>query len=146
MMLQGPAIRTQLMRKAKRLANQVERANQTFLSTRLFDRAAIFNILTQNIRDTGSSRSSDDNTTNATVIKNDPNNLNASAAATPFSSFTYAVGHSFEAVGRYVLEKLDHLHVVSGDGPDESWVRRISNMFNMDGCRESLFALSDISC
>ncbi|KAM0512787.1 hypothetical protein ACHAPE_008540 [Trichoderma viride] len=133
-MLQRPAIKTQLLRKVKRLANQVERANQTFLSTKLFDRAVIFNILTQNIRDTESSRPSDDKTTNATAIKNDYDNLDASAAATPLSSFTYAVGHSFESVGRYVLEKLDHLHVVSGDGSDESWVRRISNMFNMDGC------------
>ncbi|EHK48132.1 ankyrin repeat protein [Trichoderma atroviride IMI 206040] len=133
-MLQGSAIRTQLVRKVKRLANQVERANQKFLSTKLFDRATIFNVFAQNIHDTRNHQLFDGKTPYATVTKNDHDALGAPAADTAFSSLTYAVGHSFESVGRYGLGKLDHLHMVSGDGPDESWVSRIFKMFNMGGC------------
>lgn len=137
-MLKEPAIRTQLLRKVKRLANQVERANQKFLSTKLFDRATVFNVFAQNIHDARNRRLFDGKSTHATVTKSDHDTLGAPAADTPLSSFAYAVGHSFESVGRYGLEKLDHLHMVSGDGLDESWVRRIFKMFNMDGCRKSL--------
>ncbi|UKZ59554.1 uncharacterized protein TrAtP1_000855 [Trichoderma atroviride] len=133
-MLQGPSIRTQLLRKVKRLADQVERANQEFLSTKLFDRATIFNVFSQNIHETRNQRPFDGEATHDTVTENDYDALDAPAEDTPFSSSTYAVGHSFESVGRYGLKKLDHLHMVSGDGPDESWVRRIFKMFNMDGC------------
>lgn len=136
-MLQGSVIRTQLLRKVKKLANQVERANQKFLSTKLFDRATIFNVFAQNIHDTRNHRLFDGKPTYATVTKSDHDALGAPAADIALSSFTYAVGHSFESVGRYGLEKLEHLHMISGDGPEESWVTRIFRMFNEDGCRES---------
>lgn len=118
-LIRGPAIRTQLLKKVKMLANQVERANQTFLSTKLFHRVTIFNIFAQNIHDTTSQEV-----------------LDTPALATPFSSFGYDIGHSFESVCKFVLDKVDHLDMVRGDGPDESWVTRISSMFNIEGCRK----------
>ncbi|KAK1244948.1 hypothetical protein MKX08_004577 [Trichoderma sp. CBMAI-0020] len=133
-MLQGPSIRTQLLRKVKRLADQVERANQEFLSTKLFDRAAIFNVFSENTHEARNQRPIDGEATHDTTTEIDHDALGAPAADTPFPTSTYAVGHSFESVGRYGLKKLNHLHMVSGDGPDESWVRRIFKMFNMDGC------------
>ncbi|KAK4060966.1 hypothetical protein Trihar35433_9891 [Trichoderma harzianum] len=110
-LIRGPAIRTQLLKKVKMLANQVERANQTFLSTKLFHRVTIFNIFAQNIHDTTSQEV-----------------LDTPALATPFSSFGYDIWHSFESVCKFVLDKVDHLDMVRGDGPDESWVTRISTI------------------
>lgn len=136
-MLQSPAIRTQLLRKVKRLAYQVERVNREFLSTKLFDRAAIFNIFCQNVLDNRNQRPFDGKATHTTANQNNHGVLGASTAATPFSNYTYTVGHSFESVGRFGLEQLGHMHMISGDGSEKGWVGRICKMFNKYGYRES---------
>lgn len=137
-LLQGPAIRTQLLKKVKILANQVERANQTFLSTKLFYRVTIFNIFTHNIHGAKNQRSFEDNEAYISSMKNNLELLDTPAPAAPFSRFGHGIGHSFESAGRFVLDKMHHLDMVRGDGPDENWVTRILNMFNNNGYRESL--------
>ncbi|KAL5083315.1 hypothetical protein Trisim1_001767 [Trichoderma cf. simile WF8] len=131
-LLQGPAIRAQLLKKVKMLAGQVERANQTFLNTKLFSRVAIFNIFAQNIHDARNQRSFKDEVTHTRSMKNNLEVLDMPAPATPFSRFGHGIGHPFESVGRYGLNNIDHLHLVRGDGPDEPWVTPILNMFNVD--------------
>ncbi|KAL6793069.1 ankyrin repeat protein [Trichoderma sp. SZMC 28012] len=131
---QGPTIRTQLLKKVKTLADQVERANQTFLSTKLFYRVAIVNVFAHNIHDTKNQRSFEDKETHTRDMKSNQKALNTPAPITPFSHFGHGIGHPFESAGRFVLDKVHHLDMVRGDGPDESWVTQILSIFNIDGC------------
>lgn len=120
------------------LAGQVERANETFLSTKLFNRVMIFNIFAHNIHDARNQRSSEDKATHTGSIKNDQAVLDIPIPTTPFYHFGHGIGHPFESLGRYGLDNMDHLHLVKGEGPDESWITQVLNTFNVEGCRESL--------
>ncbi|KAL7955110.1 ankyrin repeat protein [Trichoderma compactum] len=133
-LLQGPAIRTQLLKKVKMLADQVERANQTFISTKLFSRVTVSNIFAHNIHDARDQRSFEDKATHTRSVKNSQEVLDTPDPVTPFSRFGHDIGHPFESTGRFVLDKVDHLDMVRGDGPDESWVTQVFNMFNINGC------------
>ncbi|KAJ4859870.1 ankyrin repeats (3 copies) domain-containing protein [Trichoderma breve] len=133
-LLQGPAIRTQLLKKVKMLANQVERANQTFLSTKLFYRVTIFNIFTHNTHDVKNQRSFKNKAAHTSSMKNNQEVLDIPTPITPFADFGYGIGYPIESAGRFVLDKVHHLDMVRGDGPDESWVTRILSMFNIGGC------------
>lgn len=124
------------------LADQVERVNQTFLSTKLFFRVTIFNIFAQNMHDARNQRSFEDKAHTGS-IKNNQVALGVPTPATPFS-FGHGIGHPFESTGRFDLNKVHHLDMVRGDGPDESWVTPILNMFNKEGCRESYFSIIQI--
>lgn len=112
-LLPGPEIRNQALKKIRNLANQVKRVNEAFPATKLLDRALIFNVLT---RDSG----------------------NPSKSLTSLSQFALTLGHSFEAAGVRYIDKLDHLDVVKGD-PDNMWLTQISATFNTTGCRKSQF-------
>ncbi|KAF3074201.1 Ankyrin-3 [Trichoderma lentiforme] len=133
-LLQGPAIRAQLLKKVKMLADQVERANETFLSTKLFYRVTIFDISAHNIPDATKLRLFENKATHTSSMKNDQEVLDIPKPATPFSYFEYSIGYPFESANRFVLDKVHHLDMVRGNGPDESWVTRILRMFNMEGC------------
>ncbi|KAK4077876.1 uncharacterized protein Triagg1_3570 [Trichoderma aggressivum f. europaeum] len=133
-LLQGPAIRTQLLKKVKMLAHQVERANQTFLSTKLFYRVTVFNIFAHNIHDAGNQRLFQDKATHTRSVKNNQEVINTPYTATPFLRFGHDIGHPFESSGRFVLDKVNHLDMVRGDGPDESWVTQVFNLFDINGC------------
>ncbi|KAL7793938.1 ankyrin repeat protein [Trichoderma afarasin] len=133
-LLQGPTIRAQLLKRVKMLANQVERANQAFLSTKLFYRITIFDIFAHNIPDARNIRSFESHATHTSSMKNNQEVLDIPTPTTPFSYFGHGIGYPFESANRFVLDKVHHLDMVRGDGPDESWVTRIFRMFNIEGC------------
>lgn len=143
-LLQGPTIRAQLLKKVKMLANQVERANQTFLSTKLFYRITIFDIFAHSIPDARNIRPFENKATHTSSMKNNQEVLDIPTPTTPFSYFGHGIGYPFESANRFVLDKVHHSDMVRGDGPDESWVTRIFRMFNIEGCREFFYFIIQI--
>ncbi|KAL2192491.1 putative ankyrin repeat protein [Corynascus similis CBS 632.67] len=129
LLLPGPKITNGLPAKVKELGRQVTRANQRFLSTKIIDRAVIFNVFVQNPRKT-SKRDSIDKST-AEVIwgpKNEDND--ASDPATPFPRYAHELGHSFETAGRFVIVDLNHKSLIKGG----NWVQWLAEQFNSPGC------------
>ncbi|KAF7554349.1 hypothetical protein G7Z17_g2957 [Cylindrodendrum hubeiense] len=130
-LLPGPEIRNRVLPKVRNLAVQVNKTNQSFLATKLFDRAVIFNIFTQSVVDSLSQKHIDE------TIGADGTDLEKKEslenAVTPFPRYAHFVGHSFEAAGRLRLTNVDHLNHTRGDADDE-WFSFVSDMVNESGC------------
>lgn len=134
-LLPGPDIKHQTIRKVKNLASQVNKANQDFLATKILDRAAIFNIITENIRESLEQKPIDNSasyTYGPGVYKANPPNRVA-----PFPRYAHSIGHSFEAAGRINCDNLGHLDLVRGrsDYEDDWWTTMVSNVLNTNGYR-----------
>ncbi|KAH8659968.1 putative ankyrin repeat protein [Xylariales sp. PMI_506] len=135
-LLPGPDIRTQALKKVKNLARQVMRINQSFPQTKLLDRAVIYNVFSQDVREARQQRPID---TTASEYDETPMNMDEAGAAgevvTPFTRYVHGIGNSFESSGRIRCDLAgeDHLRLVRGDKAD-SWSRDISETFNTTGC------------
>ncbi|RYP78211.1 hypothetical protein DL771_000688 [Monosporascus sp. 5C6A] len=129
-LLPGPEVRNRVLRKVKNLARQVNKVNQYFLATKLLDRAAIFNIFTQNVRDSPRQNHVDENAADSTDSRDEDDLPNP---VTPFPRYAHFTGQSFEATGRFRLEGTDHVDLVRGEASYD-WLSRVSNMFNVNGC------------
>jgi hypothetical protein len=115
--------------------------NQRFLSTKILDRAAIFNMFAQNSPESQNQNIQDlvaENSVGAAA----PNLLGrdeddeAVDSVTPFPRYAHHVGHSFEAAGRYRYDGARHTGLVRGE-PSGTWVSWLSELFNVAGFRKS---------
>ncbi|KAF5011778.1 hypothetical protein FDECE_2145 [Fusarium decemcellulare] len=129
-LLPGPPIINGTMAKVKRLATQVTETNQRFLATKLLDRAMVFNIFSQNVRDSLREKPIDHNSMAADGIdysKDDFFNV-----VTPFPRYAHFIGHSFEAFGRIRWDNKNHLDLVNG--PGSICFSAASRRFGVTGC------------
>lgn len=133
-LLPGPEIRNKVFSKVQHLAKQITNINDNFLATKLFDRAAIFNIFSQNIRDSLKGTASDKVTDIDSDKQNDIDEFNT---VTPFPRYVHFAGQSFESAGRIRVQPIDHIDLVRGD-PDDEWITGVSDILNIDGCRMCL--------
>lgn len=104
LLLSGPEISNKLFAKVRHLATQVDRANQRFLTTKLFDRACIYNYFAQDVK--------------ASLAEIHPigeNFVDLSKAVIPFSRYAHFVGHSFEASGRWRANDMSHLNLIQDE-------------------------------
>ncbi|UKZ79628.1 hypothetical protein TrVFT333_007388 [Trichoderma virens FT-333] len=119
--LPGPhTIKNFPMEKANCLASQVNRINQTFSSTKLIDRAVIFNIFTQ---------TSDETSDHDCSLANDWGNHgtpNALKVVTPFRGSAHSIGLPYAAVGVFALRTIGRLDLVKGGTQDEDWPSQVS--------------------
>ncbi|KAH6603971.1 hypothetical protein Trco_007417 [Trichoderma cornu-damae] len=128
LLLPGPDITYGFSSKVRNLAYHINRINGDFLATKLLDRAAVFNIFVQNRRDSLRQRRADgDESVPKIASKGD-----VPDPVTPFSRYTHFIGHSFEAAGRFRIDKMNHADLIRGD-PDDHWTTAVSNVFNTDG-------------
>ncbi|KAK6952058.1 hypothetical protein Daesc_006587 [Daldinia eschscholtzii] len=129
--LPGPEIRNMVPNKVKVLAQQVDRINQSFLATKMLDRAVIINHFTHNtydsLREAGLANGDVDDT-----HLTDEDEYNFSFPVTPFSRYSHFIGHSFEAFGRISCRIVDHADFIKGD-PNKVWLFLISKLFNVSG-------------
>ncbi|KAM0514996.1 hypothetical protein ACHAPE_006318 [Trichoderma viride] len=109
-LLPGPEIRKKIFVKVRHLAKQVNRANQRFLTTKLFDRACIFNHFIQDVKASRAEGLADDNSTPDDGV--DYENVDLDKAVTPFRRYAHFVGHSFEASGKFRSHHMGHLDLV----------------------------------
>ncbi|KAK4244200.1 hypothetical protein C7999DRAFT_44090 [Corynascus novoguineensis] len=117
LLLPGPKITNGIPAKVKELGRQVTRANQRFLSTKIIDRAVVFNVFVQNPRKTSKQDSIDKSTAEP-------------IPATPFPRYAHELGHSFETAGRFVMVDLNHKSLIKGG----EWVQWLAEQFNSPGC------------
>ncbi|SPJ73238.1 uncharacterized protein FTOL_02968 [Fusarium torulosum] len=111
LLLPGPEIRNKLFAKVRHLATQVDLANQRFLTTKLFDRACIYNYFVQDVKASlAEIHPTDENITLVNGVGSKIGDLNK--AVTPFSRYAHFVGHSFEASGRQRASPMSHLNLV----------------------------------
>ncbi|EHK17447.1 uncharacterized protein TRIVIDRAFT_66366 [Trichoderma virens Gv29-8] len=119
--LPGPhTIKNFPMEKANCLASQVNRINQTFSSTKLIDRAVIFNIFTQ---------TSDETSDHDCSLANDRGNHgtpNALEVVTPFRGSAHSIGLPYAAAGVFALRTIGHLDLIKGGTQDEDWPSQVS--------------------
>lgn len=140
-LLPGPEIGDRTLSKVRELARQVTRANERFLATKILDRAAIFNVYTQNLRKSRKQNPADENIAEGTVPGPDGSSKKEEAAdpVTPFPQYAHHYGHSFEAVGKFRLPDVDHAALIHGkeSGVSGDWFPWLSNLFNVVGFRKS---------
>lgn len=124
------------MSKARELARQVTRTNEQFLSTKILDRSAVFNVFSQNLRHSRKQNPIDENTAGETGLVPDGSaeDDNAAGPVTPFTRYSHHDGHSFEAAGRIRVFHADHAALVRGEG---GWFLMLSGYFNVIGYRKS---------
>jgi hypothetical protein len=111
LLLPGPEIRNKLFAKVRHLAKQVDLANQRFLTTKLFDRACIYNYFVQDVKASLAETSPIDENP-APVDGVGSKSVDVNKAVTPFSRYAHFVGHSFEASGRWRANQMSHLNLV----------------------------------
>ncbi|KAL6918825.1 hypothetical protein FSST1_002851 [Fusarium sambucinum] len=112
--LPGPDIKNGTLSRVKHLAEQTERTNARFVTTKLLDRACIFNILSQNVTDSLAKKADDE-----VVEGADGFNYNAkdwSQTVAPFRRNAHFIGHSFEAGGRLRNNNINHLDLIRDEG------------------------------
>ncbi|KAI1128725.1 putative ankyrin repeat protein [Nemania abortiva] len=128
-MLPGPEIRERMLSKAKELAYQVDRSNQLFLSTKILDRAVIFDIFAQNSQDSLSQAP----VAHVTDTAEPKNTYQPSDPISPFPQYAHCSSLSFAAATRYRLNSTNHEDLIQGDPNREGWLSTIFNMFNRGG-------------
>ncbi|KAI0099851.1 putative ankyrin repeat protein [Nemania sp. FL0031] len=129
-LLPGPEIREELVSKVTHLADQVDIVNLRFLETKILDRSTIFNIFTQKRRSGLKKRAIGDDI--GTMIELGIADSQANSI-TPFPRYAHAIGHAFEAAGKYQLDIQDHIDIVRGQLPDDRWFDSVSSGFNASG-------------
>ena len=137
-LLPGPHIGDGTLSKVTELARQVTRINQRFLATKILDRAAIFNMFIQNKLDGKKENRIDGNNMGAAAPDVDGTDEDDDAAdtVTPFRRYTHHLGHSFETVGRFRIDDVDHVALVRGE-PNGVWFPWLSDVFNVPGFGKS---------
>ncbi|KAI5924974.1 putative ankyrin repeat protein [Camillea tinctor] len=128
-LLRGPDIKKNVISKVKNLTHQVDNINQSFVTTKILDHAAIFNIFSQNSYDSQIQKPISNDIANATEPGSTDDLANP---VTPFPQYAHHIGQSFEAAGRISLNTTAHTDLVRGD-PRNKWLSRVSNMFNLRG-------------
>lgn len=129
LLLPGPEIRTELLNKIRNLTIQVKKINSSFLDTKLFNHATIFNIVVEGLR--GSVRQRDESGDVSTFEESDPYNI--FSPATPFTLSTHLVGHPFEASGRHIMNVTEAV----GDDGEPLWAQLLADKLYRTGCSES---------
>jgi hypothetical protein len=99
--------------KVRRLANQVDRINHNFSTTKLLERASVFNFFVQEVR-----RSLAQMPAGMKPDK-DYSNDGIENAMTPFKRYAHFVGHSFEGAGRWRWNNINHLDFVREEGKSQ---------------------------
>ncbi|KAI1387300.1 ankyrin repeat protein [Hypoxylon trugodes] len=128
--LPGPDIKYRVTQKVKDLARQVNAANETFLATKLLDRAVVFNVFTHNVRTSLDKCPIDDN---ASYIAKPSGPYDELAnPVTPFPRYAHAIGHSFEAYGRIACLTISHMELMEDD-PSDGWLPLVTNAINIPG-------------
>jgi hypothetical protein len=139
LLLPGPEIAYERMRKSKALAREVTKINQRFLETKMLDRAGVFNFFTQNIRQSREKCRIDGEYPGGLVpiiLEHDEED-EIPGPVTPFPRYAHHIGHAFEAAGRLRSNTLDHSMLARGE-PDGTSFPWMSSLLNGDGFRESL--------
>ncbi|KAI1370783.1 putative ankyrin repeat protein [Hypoxylon crocopeplum] len=128
-LLPRPDIRERIWSKVKNLAHQVNSVNRRFLTTKILDRATIFNVFIQSSRDSLKRNLIDNDAANITELGGADDLVDP---VTPFPRYAHDAGQSFEAAGRTRLDTTHHVDLVRGD-PDNNWLSSVSGMFNVSG-------------
>jgi hypothetical protein len=136
-LLPGPVIRDGIPSKVKELARQVNLVNHRFLTTKLPDRAAIFNLFTDIVPKQQKSELVDEKTAETAALNPDSSDQDGRAPdpVTPFTRIVHHIGHSFDAAGRFARDDVDHNSLIRGE-PSGKWLSLLSDLFNVDGSRE----------
>ncbi|KAF5709137.1 ankyrin repeat [Fusarium globosum] len=113
-LLSRPDIRGRDLMKAKYLAEQTDQINKRFLSTKILDRACVFNMISQSAIDSLSYKAADDQSEAADGCSYDITDPNT--AVTPFRRNTHFIGHAFEASGRARSDTINHLDLIRDEG------------------------------
>jgi hypothetical protein len=147
LLLPGPEISYDRLRKSKTLARQVTKINQQFLETKMLDRAGVFNLFTQNIRQSREKCRIHGEIPGglAPILLEYDEQDQISGPVTPFPRYAHHIGYAFEAAGRSRINKLDHSMLARGEpgGTRFPWV---SSLFNVDGFRKSLLYIARRLC
>ncbi|KAL6690544.1 putative ankyrin repeat protein [Trichoderma pleuroticola] len=119
LLLSGPQIQTGLLSKIRNLALKVKNISERFLDTKLLNHATIFNIIIKNSHKSveQQNESHDASTSERSEAYCTLNPV------TPFSLYTHAVGHAFEAYGRYIANVTDAI----GENGEPLWARLMSH-------------------
>jgi hypothetical protein len=118
-LLPGPEIKKGALTKAKYLAEQIDETNKRFLSTKLLDRACIFNIISQSVINSLLYKAADDLAESSDDYEYDPTDPGFIKTVTPFRRNSHFIGHSFEASGRVRRDLISHLDLVRDEGSEE---------------------------
>ncbi|KAM0218323.1 hypothetical protein ACHAPA_002405 [Fusarium lateritium] len=110
LLLPGPEIKERLFAKIRHLVMQANRVNQRFLTTKLYDRACIYNYFAQNIKASLAESTTNANSVHVSGIGTE--SVQSDKVVTPFPRYAHFVGHSFEACGRWRSNILNHLDLV----------------------------------
>ncbi|PNP58298.1 hypothetical protein THARTR1_01813 [Trichoderma harzianum] len=119
LLLPGPQIQTGLLSKIRNLALEVKNISERFLDTKLLNHATIFNIIIKNPHKSveQQNKSHDASTSERSEAYCTLNPVS------PFSLYTHAVGHAFEASGRYIANVTDAI----GENGEPLWARLMSH-------------------
>ncbi|KAG8674131.1 hypothetical protein FPOAC1_000094 [Fusarium poae] len=121
--LPGPDIQRGVSRIVEHLTEQISLTNKQFVTTKLLDRACIFNII---------SRSITDSLTEIADGRNyDKVRAWSKATVTPFHRYSHFIGHSFESSGRVHQRTVNHLDLIRDEGC--SALESFSKRFEMTG-------------
>jgi hypothetical protein len=143
LLLPGPEVSYDRLRKSKTLARQVTKINHRFLETKMLDRAAVFNLFTQNMRQSREKCRFYGEIPGglAPIILGYDEQDQISGPVTPFPRYAHHIGHAFEAAGRSRINRLDHSTLARGE-PDGTRFPWVSSLFNVDGFRKSLWYIA----
>ncbi|KAH7139644.1 ankyrin repeat protein [Dactylonectria estremocensis] len=138
-LLPGPAIRSEVLKKVKDLAHQVNRVNQEFPATKHLVRTNIFNIFaddrtlkTRKIQKDTSTQNGDGTLTQPEVGARDGDG-GVPGPVPPFLQFTHRSDQPLEAAMALRWGGANHLDLVRGD-TSQWWIGIVSNMLNKNGC------------
>ncbi|KAH6984406.1 putative ankyrin repeat protein [Ilyonectria sp. MPI-CAGE-AT-0026] len=127
-LLPGPTIRSNVLKKVKNLAHQVNRVNEEFPATKHLVRTAIFNIFADKARNLKEENA----TENGEEVGAGDGDDDVSGPVTPFLPFVHQSSHPLEAVTAIRWDETDHLDLVRADSSGW-WIERVSGMLNNSG-------------
>ncbi|KAH7120549.1 ankyrin repeat protein [Dactylonectria macrodidyma] len=134
-LLPGPTISNDLLKKVKDLAHQVNRVNQEFSATKHLVRTNIFNIFTDNKYGSqkDSATKNGDSTLTQPKVEAGAGDEGDPGPVSPFQQFAHRSGQPLEAATSIRWDETDHLDLVRGDASGW-WINIVSNMLNENGC------------
>lgn len=127
-LLPGPTIRSNVLKKVQNLAHQVNRVNEEFPATKHLVRTAIFNIFTDKARNLKEENA----TENGEEVGAGDGDDGVPGPVTPFIPFVHRSSHPLEAVTAIRWDETDHLDLVRADSSNW-WVETVSGMLNNSG-------------
>jgi hypothetical protein len=129
--LPGPDIKRGVSRKVEHLTEQISLTNKQFVTTKLLDRACIFNIISQSIVDTMKDIADANKLEGADGRNYGKDRTWSNATVTPFHRYSHFIGHSFESSGRVRQHDINHLDLTRDEGC--SALETFSERFEMAG-------------